>query len=106
MQIDNLKKALASKEEEKILSSHKLERSKYTTEITPPRSRRLSVENSSVRKSAIASIPDDKKVLKSPLPRPKLGAEHCSIRSRRLSLEVSLCEGKQLESKTSAPNVG
>jgi len=93
---------LASKEGEKISSLHKLERSKYITEITPPRSRRLSIENSSVRKSAIAANPDDKKVLKSPLPRPKLGAEHGS---RRLSLEGSLCEKKQEESKTSAPKV-
>lgn len=100
MQIAKLKKALASKEGEKVLSSNNLERSKYTTEITPPRSRRLSIENSVVRKSVLAPNVDDKKVVKSPLPRPEVGTEHGSIRSRRLSLEGSLCVKTHRESKT------
>ncbi|XP_020273059.1 kinesin-like protein KIN-14A isoform X1 [Asparagus officinalis] len=95
-EIDNLKKAIACKEGE---------RSKHTTEITPPRSRKLSIENSVVRKSAIAATLDDKKSLKSPLPRPKLGAENGPIRSRRLSLEGSLHGKNQPESTISASNL-
>lgn len=105
MQIDNLKKALAAKEGAKILSSQKQERSKYAAEITPPRLRRLSIENSSVRKSVIATNAEDKKVLKSPLPRPRLRTEHGSIRSWGLSSEGSFGEKEEQVAKNSAPSV-
>ncbi|XP_072982759.1 kinesin-like protein KIN-14A isoform X1 [Typha latifolia] len=85
-QIDSLKKALASKEAEKSMSSYKLkentpisERSKQMTERTPPRPRRLSIENASNTKFGTATKLDDRKVLKSPISKSKFVSDYMPI---------------------------
>uniref|UniRef100_A0A0D9Y5Y6 Kinesin-like protein n=1 Tax=Oryza glumipatula TaxID=40148 RepID=A0A0D9Y5Y6_9ORYZ len=79
-QVENLKRALAAKELEK--SSFKLkentvvrERAKQVPERTPPRPRRLSLENTGIGKG---SIPD-RKGPKSPLSVTKLNRDHATI---------------------------
>ncbi|KAF0917634.1 hypothetical protein E2562_020994 [Oryza meyeriana var. granulata] len=79
-QVDSLKRALATKELEK--SSLKLkentvvrERAKQVPEHTPPRPRRLSLENTGIGKG---SIPD-RKGPKSPLSVIKLNRDHATI---------------------------
>nr|BAJ53207.1 JHL06B08.9 [Jatropha curcas] len=85
-QVENLKKALASKEAENMQFNKMKEprspreKSKAMTERTPPRMRRLSIENGSNMKSQTVN-PIDRK-----------GSKTTSVpsRSRRLSLEVTL----------------
>ncbi|XP_021281976.1 kinesin-like protein KIN-14L [Herrania umbratica] len=83
-QIENLKKALANKEAQSTLS-HKIkepkspfEKQKPTIEKTPPRTRRLGIENGSTKKSEKAMNCEDRKGPTTP---------SVPTRARRLSLE-------------------
>ncbi|XP_042408156.1 kinesin-like protein KIN-14A isoform X2 [Zingiber officinale] len=65
-QIDNLKKALAAKEGNKVMHAPKTkehtpvaERSRKMIDRTPPRPRRLSIENTSTSKIRASNNPDD-----------------------------------------------
>lgn len=94
LQIDSLKKALANKEAEKVASSLKMkentpisERAKQMAERTPPRSRRLSIENTTNSKVTKSTNPDDRRVPKSPIPMQKMATEYVPIHHRRSSLE-------------------
>ncbi|XP_042398269.1 kinesin-like protein KIN-14A isoform X3 [Zingiber officinale] len=65
-QIDNLKKALATKEGNKVMHAPKTkehtpvaERSRKMIDRTPPRPRRLSIENTSTSKIRASNNPDD-----------------------------------------------
>ncbi|KAG8052768.1 hypothetical protein GUJ93_ZPchr0001g30021 [Zizania palustris] len=87
-QVDTLKRALATKELEK--SSLKLkentimrERTKQVPERTPPRPRRLSLENNSTGKG---SIPD-RKGPKSPLSVMKLSRDHGTVHDKGCSFD-------------------
>lgn len=94
LQIDSLKKALANKEAAKVASSLKMkentpisERAKQMVERTPPRSRRLSIENTTNSKVTKSTNPDDRRVPKSPIPMQKMATEYVPIHLRRSSLE-------------------
>ncbi|KAK6289767.1 hypothetical protein POUND7_001308 [Theobroma cacao] len=83
-QIENLKKALANKEAQSTLSykikepKSPFEKQKATIEKTPPRTRRLGIENGSTKKSEKAMNCEDRKGPKTP---------SVPTRARRLSLE-------------------
>ncbi|XP_011048086.1 PREDICTED: kinesin-4 [Populus euphratica] len=83
-QVENLKKALARKEEKNVqFNKMKDPRSpceipKVMPERTPPRARRLSIENGSSRKSEKITNTEDRKASKTP---------SVPTRSKRLSLE-------------------
>ncbi|GAV90061.1 Kinesin domain-containing protein, partial [Cephalotus follicularis] len=82
-QIESLKKAIATKEEQSVLHNklkqpRLCDRPKAMTDLTPPRARRLSIENGGTMKSEKAMHTDDRKELKT---------SSVPTRSRRLSLE-------------------
>lgn len=105
-QVETLKKALARKEEETTMQSHNLkklkspiEKSKFKPERTPPRPRRLSIENPSFLKNELTTNPSDNKRGSNTSVKPKLQMEHMPTRFRRLSLEGPKDGKDQLQSK-------
>ncbi|XP_058077418.1 kinesin-like protein KIN-14L [Magnolia sinica] len=92
-EIEGLKKALARKEGETTFSSYKpkelrspIGNSNLKSDRTPPRPRRLSIENPSIVKSVLLANSEDKKVSKS-FSKLKIRTERSPTRLRRLSLE-------------------
>ncbi|XP_042398268.1 kinesin-like protein KIN-14A isoform X2 [Zingiber officinale] len=94
-QIDNLKKALATKEGNKVMHAPKTkehtpvaERSRKMIDRTPPRPRRLSIENTSTSKIRASNNPDDMQVL-------KYTSEYSLVCNSKLSYEGLSCEKNQ-----------
>ncbi|KAH8506577.1 hypothetical protein H0E87_013403 [Populus deltoides] len=101
-QVENLKKALASKEAKNV-QFNKLKDPRSPCEIpkvmperTPPRARRLSIENGSSRKSEKITNTEDRKASKTP---------SVPTRSKRLSLEGPKYDKKELFQAKGADDV-
>lgn len=93
-QIESLKKALGSKENltpptKKMMDAVRAtsEKPMYTTERTPPRIRRLSIENGSSMALERSTNYADRKAVKTPSAKPKQTERTPPPRARRLSIE-------------------
>ncbi|KAJ6363449.1 hypothetical protein OIU78_003593 [Salix suchowensis] len=102
-QVENLKKAMAGKEGKNVQSNKMkdprspCEMPKVMPERTPPRSRRLSIENGSSRKSEKITNTEDRKASKTP---------SVPTRSKRLSLEGPKHDNKEhFQTKVAADDV-
>ncbi|PIA48351.1 hypothetical protein AQUCO_01400749v1 [Aquilegia coerulea] len=96
-QVETLKKALSCKANEVKSPREKV---KPMSDRTPPRPRRLSIENSIVKIDKSVN-PDNKKVMKTPFVEDKLRSDGISGRPRRLSLEVPKYEKDQFQNRGS-----
>ncbi|KAG5242640.1 kinesin [Salix suchowensis] len=102
-QVENLKKAMAGKEGKNVQSNKMkdprspCEMPKVMPERTPPRARRLSIENGSSRKSEKITNTEDRKASKTP---------SVPTRSKRLSLEGPKHDNKEhFQTKVAADDV-
>ncbi|KAJ6408270.1 hypothetical protein OIU84_011561 [Salix udensis] len=102
-QVENLKKAMAGKEGKNVQSNKMkdprspCEMPKVMPERTPPRTRRLSIENGSSRKSEKITNTEDRKASKTP---------SVPTRSKRLSLEGPKHDNKEhFQTKVAADDV-
>lgn len=96
LQIESLKKALANKEGQSEQISRTCEKPRALFEKTPPRPRRMSIENCGIMKNGKPMNIEDRKGMKTPLPN----------RSRRSSLEGARSVKKDVPSVNVADDIG